>query len=87
MDKVIKFLSDIPGASRRIVSQTREKLYVAEHELPPGLTMHSGEAQKMIYEKGTSEFHSFPQTVDSKCFVYYFCLMADGKNWIPVLLP
>jgi hypothetical protein len=69
MRKVLKFILDIEGSDRHIVKQTNEELFLSENPIPDGVSANSLEARRLIYSGRTSQFYSFPSSVNSKLCV------------------
>lgn len=60
MEQILAFLSSIPGASRRIVQNTKENLYISATELHDGYSQHSQHAKELAGHASTSKLHSYP---------------------------
>jgi len=77
MEKVVKFVYDIPDAPRRMVVQNREHLFLSETPLSAGASINSHEAKVRISEPGTSKFYAFPSVVDGIfLFLFLFFLFS-----------
>lgn len=59
-ETVLEYLQDIPGAERRIIKNSKECVYVAEHPLPPGIGVQSAYAKLLESDAGTSQLMSYP---------------------------
>jgi hypothetical protein len=80
MQKVAKFIGDIEGGRERICKYNQEELFVSAYPLGKGKGANSNEARFKQGDNGTSEFYSFPASVDSKiifcvCVCVRVCLL------------
>lgn len=85
MMKVAKFINDIEGGGERICRQNQEQLFVSPVALSKGKSVNSSEAKARQQMEGTSEFYSFPGSVNSKLplslpFTLYRFLGGKQKN-------
>lgn len=81
MRKVAKFINDIEGGGARICRQNQEELFVSPVALTKGKSANSSEAKARQTMEGTSEFYSFPSSVNSKFFIFiYFFLFKRASQ-------
>lgn len=66
-ETVLRMLQDIPGADRRIIKNSKECVYVAEHQLPPGVGVGSPYAKLLESDAGTSQLMSYPDNATGTC--------------------
>lgn len=69
---VLEMLNAIPGAGRRIIKNSQEYIYVAEHPLAPGVGMQSHEARMLENDPTTSQMMSYPDNATGKSL---FCML------------
>lgn len=82
-ETVLEMLQNIPGADRRIIRNSQECVYVAEHPLPAGIGMRSTDAKLLESDVGTSQLMSYPDNATGtflSCFAWLFACVYVHRS-------